>query len=85
MYAAVADTLRAQIADRLVVPLGPRRQALLAQVTALLAAGPPTDAVALRGEVTGAELTGVDVTDAALVVHARVSGTLALQLLAVPE
>ncbi|MFT4623150.1 MAG: hypothetical protein ACI8PZ_001806 [Myxococcota bacterium] len=85
VHAAVADTLRDQIADRLVVPLGPRRQAMLAEVSAMLAAGPPTDAVAMRGEMTGADLVGVHVGDDALVVHAVISGGLALRVLAAPD
>jgi hypothetical protein len=78
--AATADTVRAAIAERLVVPLaGPQADAL-AQLNHGLENGPADAPARIGGAMTRAALTGVDITDAALVVSAVIEGDLTVEL-----
>lgn len=76
-----ADTLRAELAKSLVLPLREQRDEVLAQVNAKLAEPPPIDAVRTKGEVTRADLTHVTVGDDALIVTASLLGELAVTIL----
>lgn len=80
---ALGERVRDALAERLVVPLGERRNQLIGEVNARLAEPPPgaPPGVRMVGKVTGADLTGVSVTDAALVVGTALTGELAVTVL----
>lgn len=83
-HAQVSDSLRELIAERLVVPLADRLAEVKDQVNQQLNGGAPPAGATLTAQVTDVSITGVQVTDEALVVLASADGTASVTLHTLP-
>lgn len=76
--AALSDTIRAAVAEKLVLPLAEPRAQALQQVNSQLANAPASGPARVSGNVSRADLVSVGVTEEALLVGAEIVGELAV-------